>query len=101
MRVSLPHARLLLLDQLLLDEARGVAPFEFATSVSARFRELADAYDVSYDRFIRTTDDDHKVAVEALWKRLEDAGQIYLGSYEGWYCVRDECYYTEGELVDG
>ena len=76
-------------------------PLEFATSVSNTFRELADSFDIKYDRFIRTTDDDHKVAVEALWKRLEDAGQIYLGSYEGWYCVRDECYYTEGELVDG
>ena len=81
--------------------AKGVEPLEFATSVSNTFRELADSFDIKYDRFIRTTDDDHKVAVEALWKRLEDAGQIYLGSYEGWYCVRDECYYTEGELVDG
>ena len=81
--------------------AQGVEPLEFATSVSNTFRELADSFDIKYDRFIRTTDDDHKVAVEALWKRLEDAGQIYLGSYEGWYCVRDECYYTEGELVDG
>ena len=80
-------------------EARGVAPFEFATSVSARFRELADAYDVSYDRFIRTTDDDHKRAVAALWRRLVERDQIYLGSYEGWYCVRDECFYNDSELV--
>ena len=55
--------------------AQGVEPLEFATSVSNTFRELADSFDIKYDRFIRTTDDDHKVAVEALWKRLEDAGQ--------------------------
>ena len=48
--------------------AKGVEPLEFATSVSNTFRELADSFDIKYDRFIRTTDDDHKVAVEALWE---------------------------------
>jgi len=81
--------------------AKGVAPLDFATEVSGTFRALADSFDVDYDRFVRTTEPAHAEAVEALWKRLEDAGQIYLGAYEGWYCVRDECYYTEGELVDG
>ena len=76
-------------------------PLEFATRVSGTFRDLADSFDIKYDRFIRTTDEDHKIAVEALWQKLEENGQIYLGSYEGWYCVRDECFYTEGELVDG
>ena len=81
--------------------AEGVAPLDFATRVSGTFRDLADSFDVDYGRFIRTTEPAHAVAVDALWKKLEDAGQIYLGAYEGWYCVRDECYYTEGELVDG
>jgi len=51
--------------------------------------------------FIRTTDKNHKEAVQHLWKTLVDNGAIYLGSYEGWYSVRDECYYTESEIVDG
>eukprot|EP00804_Cyclotella_cryptica_P018842 CCRYP_018284-RA/>CCRYP_018284-RA protein AED:0.00 eAED:0.00 QI:645/-1/1/1/-1/1/1/363/431 len=56
---------------------------------------------VSNDRFIRTTEEEHKEAVRHLWKVLVDKGAIYLGSYEGWYSVRDECYYNESELVDG
>ena len=79
--------------------AKGVEPLEFATSVSNTFRELADSFDIKYDRFIRTTDDDHKRAVAALWRRLVERDQIYLGSYEGWYCVRDECFYNDSELV--
>ena len=81
--------------------AEGVAPLEFATRVSGEFRDLADAYDVDYDRFVRTTEPDHAVAVASLWNALEANGALYLGNYEGWYCVRDECFYTEGELVDG
>eukprot|EP00624_Nannochloropsis_granulata_P006996 evm.model.NODE_5772_length_6624_cov_21.612923.2 len=56
--------------------------------------------DFTNDMFIRTTQHDHKAAVQALWRQLEDAGYIYLGAYEGWYSVRDEAYYTESELVD-
>ena len=66
-----------------------MAPLDFATEVSGTFRALADSFDVDYDRFVRTTEPAHAEAVEALWKKLEDAGQIYLGAYEGWYCVRD------------
>ena len=79
----------------------GVAPLDFATRVSGTFRDLATSFDVDFSRFVRTTEPDHAAAVEKLWKLLESRDQIYLGSYEGWYCVRDECYYTESELVDG
>jgi methionyl-tRNA synthetase len=57
--------------------------------------------DISNDAFIRTTDPAHKEAVKFLWKKLVANGQIYLADYEGWYSVRDECFYTDSELVDG
>mmetsp|Transcript_13823 Transcript_13823/g.41797 ORF Transcript_13823/g.41797 Transcript_13823/m.41797 type:complete len:590 (+) Transcript_13823:3-1772(+) len=80
----------------------GSAPLEFATRVSETFRELADAYDVSYDHFVRTTSERHKAAVAKLWNVLRERDQLYLGSYEGWYSVRDECYYAESEIgADG
>jgi methionyl-tRNA synthetase len=56
---------------------------------------------ISNDVFIRTTDDYHKMAVQHLWKILQEKGFIYLGTYEGWYSVRDECFYSESELIDG
>ena len=57
--------------------------------------------DISNDAFIRTTDPAHKEAVKFLWKKLVANGQIYLADYEGWYSVRDECFYTDSELVGG
>ncbi len=80
-------------------EAAGVAPQVFADRVAADFRDMADRMDVSYDAFIRTTDPSHKAGVQALWRRLAEAGDIYLGHYEGWYAVRDEAFYGEDELV--
>ncbi len=77
----------------------GVAPQEFADRVSADFRDMADAMGISYDAFIRTTDPAHKAGVQALWRRLRESGDIYLGAYEGWYAVRDEAFYGEDELV--
>lgn len=56
---------------------------------------------ISNDYFIRTTNDDHKQAVQKMWTNLVEKGAIYLGAYEGWYSVRDECYYNESELIDG
>jgi methionyl-tRNA synthetase len=56
---------------------------------------------ISNDAFVRTTSDQHKEAVQHLWKTLVEKEYIYLGTYEGWYSVRDECFYSEGELVDG
>jgi methionyl-tRNA synthetase len=78
----------------------GVDPQNFTDQVSAQFRDLADRLDVSYDDFIRTTEDRHKIACTALWRRIAETGDIYLGHYEGWYAVRDEAFYDEGELTE-
>jgi methionyl-tRNA synthetase len=77
------------------------SPQDFVDEISQSFRELLDLLNISNDKFIRTTDDNHKKAVQHLWKTLVDNDAIYLGSYEGWYSVRDECYYSESELIDG
>ncbi len=79
----------------------GMSPQEFTDAVSADFRHMADRMGISYDDFIRTTEDRHKRGCEALWQRLADNGEIYLGSYDGWYAVRDEAFYDEEELVTG
>jgi methionyl-tRNA synthetase len=78
----------------------GLDPQSFTDQVSAQFRDLADRLDVSYDDFIRTTEDRHKIACTALWRRIAEAGDIYLGHYEGWYAVRDEAFYDESELTE-
>ena len=80
---------------------KGMDPQAFTDEVSRRFRELAGAMNFSNDDFIRTTEDRHKRSVQELWRRLIDAGEIYLGSYAGWYATRDEAFYAESELVDG
>lgn len=80
---------------------RGITPQELADSVVIRFEELWQKLDISHDDFIRTTQDRHKLFVQDLWRRLHANGDIYLGSYEGWYCVADEAFYTEKEIVNG
>eukprot|EP00978_Attheya_sp_CCMP212_P020068 scaffold57045_cov52-Attheya_sp.AAC.6 len=80
---------------------RGLEPQQFCDELSATFRDMLEVLNISNDKFIRTTDVDHKKAVQHLWTTLVDKGTIYLGAYEGWYSVRDECYYNESELVDG
>jgi len=80
---------------------RDMSAQDFVDDVSVSFRNLLSVLNISNDMFIRTTDEDHKKAVQHLWTTLVDKGAIYLGSYEGWYSVRDECYYNESELVDG
>lgn len=82
-------------------EKRGVDPQTFVDEVSVNFRELLELMNISADKFIRTTDAGHKKSVQHLWNTLVEKGYIYLGAYEGWYSVRDECYYNESELVDG
>ena len=81
--------------------AAGVPPLEFCDRVSQQFRDLAQALNISNDDFIRTTEQRHIESCQALWQRLIDRGEIYLGSYAGWYSVRDETYFTEADLVDG
>ncbi|WGF89649.1 methionine--tRNA ligase [Marinivivus vitaminiproducens] len=79
----------------------GTDPQSFTDNVSGRFRDLAALLHVANDDFIRTTEERHKAGVQALWQRLVDKGEIYLGSYAGWYAVRDEAFYAESELIDG
>ncbi len=82
-------------------QTTGVSPQEFVDMVSESFRELTHQLHLSNDDFIRTTEPRHIAAVQAVWKKLEASGDIYLGSYAGWYSVRDEAFYGESELIDG
>lgn len=82
-------------------QAAGVEPGPFTDRVSARFRDLVGCLGATPDDFIRTTEERHRKAVQALWRRLAEAGEIYLGRYKGWYSERDEAYFAESELVEG
>jgi methionyl-tRNA synthetase len=77
----------------------GIDPQTFTDRVSQNFRDLAAAMNYSNDDFIRTTEPRHIEACQALWRKLADKGEIYLGSYAGWYAVRDEAFYGEDELT--
>ena len=86
---------------------RGVEVRALADEMSASFRAMDETLNISFDRFIRTTEPDHYAASQALWRAMQapKLGQtqpdIYLGRYEGWYSVRDEAFYGDGELVPG
>lgn len=82
-------------------EKAGIDPQRFVDDVSQNFQTLCKTMNFSSDDFIRTTEDRHKKSAKALWQKLLDKDEIYLGSYAGWYAVRDEAFYTESELVDG
>jgi methionyl-tRNA synthetase len=79
--------------------AEGVEPRAFADKMSQLFQNMCDTFNVSYDRFIRTSQADHYRASQAIWKAMEERGDLYLDRYEGWYSVRDEAYYEEDELT--
>ncbi|MGO2153974.1 MAG: methionine--tRNA ligase, partial [Brevibacterium aurantiacum] len=81
----------------------GISPKELADDNAKNFRDTQLALGSTFDRFIRTTDEDHYEASKAIWRKLEEAGDIYLDTYAGWYSVRDEAFYTqdETEVVDG
>jgi methionyl-tRNA synthetase len=81
--------------------AVGMEPGAFAKKMSRLFQEMCDTLNVSYDRFILTAEPDHYRASEAIWKAMEERGDLYLDRYEGWYSVRDEAYYDDSELVEG
>jgi len=81
-------------------ELRGKTPKEYADEVSGKFRTLWDDFDISYDKFIRTTDEQHKLGVQHAFKKMYDKGDIYKGEYEGFYCVSCETFFTEKQLVD-
>ncbi|MFN7157088.1 MAG: methionine--tRNA ligase [Erythrobacter cryptus] len=80
---------------------QGLAPRQLADEMSSYFREMCDRLNVSYDRFIRTSEPDHHRASQALWQAMAANGDLYLDRYEGWYSVRDEAFYDETELVTG
>ena len=82
-------------------EAVDMKPQAFTDKVSQNFRDLLPFMNISNDDFIRTTETRHKEAAQAIWHRLMKNGHIYLDKYSGWYSVRDEAYFSEGELVDG
>jgi len=80
-------------------EKAGIDPQAFTDKVSENFRVLAKALHLTNNDFIRTTEERHKKACQLLWDELLKRGEIYLGKYAGWYAMRDEAYYGEGELT--
>src|SRR3954462_2626207 len=79
--------------------AEGSEPRVFADKMSRLFQAMCDTLNVSYDLFIRTSQPDHYRASQAIWKAMEERGDLYLDRYEGWYSVRDEAYYEPDELT--
>ena len=82
-------------------EAAGITPKEFVDNVSGEVKRIWDLVNSSYDRFIRTTDEDHEKCVKKIFRKLYDQGDIYKSSYEGLYCTPCESFWTESQLVDG
>jgi len=80
---------------------RSVDVRDLAAEMSSYFKAMCDALNISYDRFIQTTDADHIAASQAIWSAMAENGDLYLDRYEGWYSVRDEAFYDEKELIDG
>ncbi len=82
-------------------KARGKSTQEYADEISGRFRKLWDEFDISYDKFIRTTDEEHKRGVQVAFQKMFDKGDIYKDVYKGNYCISCETFFTETQLVDG
>ncbi|MDS0525343.1 methionine--tRNA ligase [Clostridium sp. SHJSY1] len=82
-------------------EEKGITPKEHVDQIVAGIKDLWSMMNISYDKFIRTTDDYHIKAVQDIFKKLYDQGDIYKSSYEGWYCTPCESFWTETQLVDG
>lgn len=78
-----------------------ITPKEFVDGVAGQIKEIWDLMDTSYDKFIRTTDQDHEKQVQEIFKKLYDQGDIYKGYYEGMYCTPCESFFTESQLADG
>lgn len=81
-------------------EAEGVTPLEYTTRIGSMFKQLWKELNISNDDFIRTTEERHKKVVQALFQRAYDKGDIYLGKYEGWYCIPDETFWPENKLTE-
>jgi methionyl-tRNA synthetase len=82
-------------------EAEKLTPMEIATRNAQRFKEMDQRLNISFDRFIRTTEEQHHRSSQEIWKRMVANGDIYLDSYSGWYSVREEAYYAEEETALG
>jgi methionyl-tRNA synthetase len=82
-------------------ESEGLGVAELAARNAGRFKEMDERLNVSFDRFIRTTEPDHHRSVQVVWNRMQQNGDIYIDTYAGWYSVRDEAYYAEEETVLG
>lgn len=80
---------------------QGITPKEYVDGIAAQIKGVWDCLNVTYDRFIRTTDDDHVAAIQKIFKKLYDQGDIYKGEYEGKYCVPCESFFTASQLKDG
>lgn len=85
----------------LLAEEKGVTPQQYVDEVVAGIKDLWKTMEISYDDFIRTTEDRHIKRVQELFMRMYEKGDIYKGTYEGWYCTPCESFWTENQLVDG
>ena len=81
-------------------EIRGKTAKEYADEISGKFRTLWDDFDITYDKFIRTTDNEHKIGVQKAFEEMYKKDDIYKGEYEGFYCVSCETFFTEKQLVD-
>ena len=84
-----------------LAKAQGISPKEYVDGVAAEIRSIWNLMNANYDHFIRTTDESHVKAVQHIFKKLYDQGDIYKSEYEGWYCVPCESFFTETQVVDG
>lgn len=82
-------------------EAAGRDPYEFVAEITGRVKEVFALTNISYDEFVRTTEPRHIEATHEVFRRLKEAGHVYLGKYEGWYDVSTETYFREEDLVDG
>lgn len=82
-------------------EAEGITPQQHVDVIAGQIREIADMLNISYDGFIRTTDPNHVKAVQQIFKKLYDQGDIYKSEYEGWYCTPCESFWTDTQLKDG
>lgn len=82
-------------------EKMGISPKQYVDNVAGEIRKIWDLMGADYNKFIRTTDDYHEQAVQHIFKKLYDQGDIYKSEYEGWYCVPCESFFTESQLADG
>ena len=77
---------------------KNIDTLEFTDKVSARFKDLCSKLKLTNNDFIRTTENRHKNKVQKIWNKLIDNNEIYLGNYEGWYSIRDECFINESDI---